>query len=567
MARADKRYLRVVTLFALVSAAVAATSLGCGGGCRGSKAPLQYVSHDALAVIEIPSVSRGVRHALAFVEHFKQGALATTLIATKKGQLEKQLGFAIDKPDAYRAKGIEPKAGLVISLDSEGMVTVAMPVAKADALDKYLRELLTRQLPGSPVFKDKEQDGLKVTLVTGSAAASGAQGGWAFHGKHLLLAIGKGDVAQTLAGLTKLKKTAKDNATLQRLRKRLGDTDIMVYVDGAAARQRLQRRFDERVKEASEWSRKRLRAEKELAEGVLSYFEGWAVGLELRQKMISLRSTVAMPEAKAKVLRGILSGKGSAPELGKFIGPDALVVARGSLQLKLLIDRALELIPPRAKRRLYRQIERFERRNNISVEKDLLALLAGRYAFALFAPTAEALQQPPTSVAEAARMVQMALFAQVADEKKAAEMLRRLERFLVMARVDVRTRTRDQRKVYTLERSGKALVSWTLVKNVLVVASEKRLDSTLTLITKGGKNVLSQVRSSRAKSLLRDGNGNVLYQDLSKALDTVRAVNLPTKIKLLLTPLLGSLAKFDDLTVGLVAEPQGLYGELIVNLK
>jgi hypothetical protein len=560
MARASKSIGGVASFLALVAAIVVTTSVGCGGGCKGSKAPLQYVPKDALAVIEVPSVSRAVRHALAFVDRFKQGALATTLIATKKGLLEKQLGFAIDKPDAYRAKGIEPKAGVAISLDSAGMITVAMPVAKADVLDKYLRELLTKQLPGSVVFKDKEQGGLKITLV-------GKRGGWAFHGKHLLLTIGRGDIAETLVGLTKLKKTAKDNATLQRLRKRLGSTDIMLYVDGAAARQRLERRFDERIKEASELSRKRFESEKELADGVLSYFEGWAVGLELRKKMLSLRSSLAMPEAKAKVVRAILSGKGSAPELAKFIGPDALVVARGSLQLKLLIDRALELIPPRAKRRLYRQVERFERRNNISVEKDLLALLAGRYGFALFAPSAEALQQPPTSIAEAAKMLQLAFFAQVTDAKKAAEMLRRLERFLVMARVDVRTRTRDQQKVYTLERSGKALMSWTLAKDLLVVASKERLDPTLKLIAKGGKNVLGQVRSSRAKGLLRDGDGNVVYHDLKKALDTARAVNLPTRIKLLLTPLLGSLAKFDDLTVGLIAEPRGIYGELIVNLE
>ncbi len=564
MARAGKR---IVIGVALVAGVIVGSSLGCGGGCKGSQVPLQYVAHDALVVIEIPSISRGMRHALAFIDRFKQGPLVKTLFATKKALLAKQLGFAIDKPDAYRAKGIEPKVGVAIALKRDGMITVAMPVGKVEALDQYLRELLTKQLPGSVVFKDKEQDGLKMTLVSHGTAAGAIRGGWTFQEKHLLVAIGQGDVTKTLVGVTKLKKTAKDNATLQRLRKRLGSTDIMLYVDGEAARARLEERFEERVKEASEWARNRLRGEKALAEGVLSYVEGWAAGIELRQKMLSLRSSLAMPEAKAKVLSSILSGKGDAPEVGKFIGPDALVIARCSLQLKLLIDRALELIPARAKRQLYRQLERFERRNNINIEKSLLALLAGRYGFALFAPTAEALQQPPTSLAEAAQMLQMALFVQVTDETKTAEMLQRLERFLVMAREDVRTRTHNQRKVYTLERSGKPIVSWTLAKKMLVVASNERLAPTLKLISSGGPNALGEIRSSRAKSLLRDGNGNVLYQDLRKALDTVRTVNLPTRVKLLLTPILGSLATFDNLTLGLVAEAQGLYGELVVNLQ
>ncbi|MCK5799969.1 MAG: DUF3352 domain-containing protein [Deltaproteobacteria bacterium] len=546
---------------------VTVTSVGCGGGCRGDKAPLRYVSSDAMVVIEIPSISRGVKHILGFVERFKEGVLANSLIAAKKALLSKQLGFDIENPDAYRKKGIDPRASAIVSVSGEGVTTLVMAIRDAKALDAYLRDLLTRQLSSAVSFKDEMKDGLKITSIVKQGGAMGPQVSWTFHKKHLLFAGGKGDIPSALVKATHVTRSMKDHKTFQRLRKRLGTVDTFIYVDGTALRHRVDSRFARRLKDASESRRHYLSSQHDIVKGVFSYFNGWTLGVEFRPKRISLRSALAVPKARIKEVQEIFSGKGKGPAFGKFIGPDALFVGRGTLQLGSIFHRVLDLIPPRSKRGVYRLLERVERRYNLNVEKDILALFAGRYGFAIYAPKTEALQQPPTLLRDLSGMFQGVFFVQLTDMKKAREFLDRLERILVMAPLDIRTRTEGKDKIFSLERDNKRLLSWALVKNLMVVASDERMEGTLSLIRRGGKNVLSEVRSSRAKGLLRDGNSNVIYQDLAKTLDVVRAVNLPGKVKLILSPILSGLSKFDDLVVGFLAEDEGLYGEVTVNLK
>lgn len=537
------------------------------GGCSGceSKAPLGFVPESSLVVVEVPSLGGAVRHALDLIGAFKMGPLANSLISSRKADLERQLGFDIEKPDSYRQKGLDPKAGLVVSLSNESMVSVVMPVLDGATVDKFLRDLLTRQLSGKIVFKDEAKEGVKLTLVTRDNGP--ALAGWTIVKKHLLIGGGPGDVAAHLIGLTKQNKSIRDNPRFLQIHKRLGRYDTLLYVDGEAAKKRLQARFDAQLKDASEFRRERLRERNDLSKGILSYLEAWGLAVRASAKSLSVRTFLAVPEARAKVLKQVFSGRGKSPEFGKFVQADALVVARASLRFKILFDRALDLVSPRTKRGIYRSLERFERRNNLSIEKDLLSLLAGRYAFALFAPPAAALQQPPRDPTEIARALQGAFFAQVTDAKKASELLNRLERFLIMARQDVRTQTVGDRKVFTIEKAGQPMLRWTLHRDTLVVASAARLEATIKLMEQGGKNVIGEMRSSRAKGLLRDGDGNVLYQDLSKMVDAARAVNLPASAKLLVSPVLSALGKFDDLAVSFAAEGQGVGAELLLNLK
>ena len=292
------------------------------------------------------------------------------------------------------------------------------------------------------------------------------------------------------------------------------------------------------------------------------------VGLELSGKGATVRIYAAIPGEKAKIVREIMSGKGDAPEFGDFIGPDALAVSRFSLNPKKLMDRMLELTPPAMKRQLYRNLDGLERQTKINFEKDVLGLLSGRFALAFFGPNANALQQLSLSRPQDALSAISALgMTQVTDTKKAADLLATLERMLTGAGIDVRARTEGDTRIFYIGPTEAPKVSWTVSKEVAMVATGDRLAKTLSLMNKGGDNVLGEIDYSRAKKLFKAEDGNVAYYNLSKTADTIRSINLPGEIKLMLSSVTATLSKFADVTWSVEPDDNGVLSELSVRLK
>ena len=312
---------------------------------------------------------------------------------------------------------------------------------------------------------------------------------------------------------------------------------------------------------------KYLKEQHDAERTLLGYLRGLAVGFSASAEGAAVRAFYAAPGDRAKLMREIFTGKGSAPPLAKYLAGDALLVGRLSLNVKKLVERALEIAPARNKRRVYETMEHLERDNQLSVDRDVYGVLGGRYAGGLFPPAPGALRSPPRSFSDLVGSVPVVLMAQIDDQQKASELLTRVERFLVMRHQEVRIRSVGDTKVYTLERDGQPLLSWALAKGVLVAATAGRLDATLQLIAKGGDSVLDQVQSPRAKKLLKSDDGAVLNYNPLKTVEAIGKLHIPPELKLMLSSALSSLGRFKDVTVAVEAEEGGIAADLSVTLN
>jgi hypothetical protein len=276
-----------------------------------------------------------------------------------------------------------------------------------------------------------------------------------------------------------------------------------------------------------------------------------------------------MPADKAKLVGQILQGTGDAADLGEYIAPDALAVARVSMDPTKIWQKLREVMSPRQKEVLYQQLDALEKQTKINVEKDVLGLMAGRFAVAVYAPDAAALKgglsiRRPDRLAE---LVPITAMIQVKDRKKSADLLSAIERALTTEGHPVRVRSEGDRRIYYVGEAEAPTMSWTVAKDVVVLATGTRLAKVLALMDKGGENVLGQVRSSRAKNAIRTPEGAVFYYDLAKTADLIRGLDLPGEIKLMLSTVTTTLGRFEDVVWTIEPESNGAMMILDVNLK
>ena len=552
------------TLAAALTVIGALLSSGCAG-CS-SKESLGYVPHDAPMVVVVPKVSSALEHLKGLVGKFKKGLLSSALLSKPRDAIKGEFDIDLENPSSLKKHGIDPNRALVIGTSQEKMLSLIFGITDEAAFDKYVRQQVGKRLSGGATFKVKDLSGVKVTLVMLEGRESPVAA-WTFAKKLVIVAGGKsGDPGAYVAKLTKLEKSIADNPGFKHVRKRIGKQDVVVYFDGGGLRGAARKESEKALQEASDWMKKYIKERQKTSDAVLSYFKGGGFGVRISANEVALRGYYAAPGEKAKQLAAILRGRGDAPDFGKVIGPDALVVGRMSLDIKKLMERALELMPTRRRKRIFRRTKWLEREHNINIDKDLLPLFAGRFAGALYAPKASALRSPPRSPAELTEALPSVLMAQISDEKKAAELLTRLERFLVMKGLDVRPKTVGKRKIYTLEIEGTPIVSWTLAKKMVVLATAKRMDPTLKLIDDGGDNVLGQVQSKAAKRALAADDGIVLNANLGKIVDLGRGFDLGMELKLMLAPVMSTLDRFKDVTLSFEVEEDGITAELAVLL-
>lgn len=544
---------------------------GCSG-CR-DKAPLEFVPKDALAVAVFPSIAEAIAGMRELLDRFRGQAPVKMALSANKGALVKELGFDPEKPQTMKSKGIDADRGLVISLDRDGRsLTIVAGESDSAALEKYLREMATKLTSGKARFEKKMIDGVHVSLVLEKEMEGYPRMAWAHTGKQVIICPRSvdGKVGQRVARVAKLQSGIAENRVFARLREQIGEHQALLYVDGTSARKLVSARLSQRAETASEWMQKHIKEQQETLDGFFAYLEGAAAALHLSDKGVVARLHVAIPKKRARQIAKILQGRGDAPDFGEFIGPDALLIARLSIDVKGLLDRTLEAIPPRAKRELYRDMDSLEQQTKINLEKDVLRILAGRFAAVHYAPAGGAgLPQGfslhrPESLMPAIPLVAM---AQVTDAKKAAELLSTLERVMTRDGLDIRTRSDGERITYMLGPSKAPYLSWTVAEDLVLLATGDRLARTLELMNKGGENVLGHIDLPRARKLFKSEDGNVIYYRFSRTVDAIRGMNLPMELKLMLSPVTSALATFSDITLDLEAEDDGLRMTFNVRLR
>lgn len=558
-------------LLAMVLVLALGSFPGCSG-CSGGKAPLGHVPQDALLSVEVQSLKKVLTKVKALTDKFSDNPVLKQALSEGRGELQKELKIDLEKPETLAKRGIDPDKGLVISVDADGeSASIVLGVSDQKALDAFIREVAKKETGGAASFSEKKVGETTVTLLK-MQGSDEPKAAYAYVKKNIIICpeAKDGKVAEYVAKVATLKDSIEGNSVYSEVKEKLGKQQAMVFINGETAKKVHAAKYEARIKSASsDWLKSHLKQQEATEDGFMAYLRGAGFSLFLSEKGVVTRAYMATPPEKGKALAALFEGVNDGKPMGKYLAPDALWVTRATLNAKKLMDLLMETVPPRVKRGYYRQIQKVETQAKISLEKDVLALLDGHLAMALYPPNLKGLNlnqvmRNPDAAAGALSAVGL---VQVTDTKKAAELLAKLERMMVMSRVEVRVKNAGERKVYSVEEGGERVVAWTALEDMVVVATGDRLEKTVELIDKGGDNVLDQIDSKRAKSAFKADEGAVLYYNLARSAELLQKMELPAELKLMLSPVVGTLSKFQDTALVMEAEEDGVLTELSVRIK
>ncbi|MCB9558675.1 MAG: hypothetical protein H6707_21340 [Deltaproteobacteria bacterium] len=550
-------------LLLLLGGLVASLAAPACSGC-GERQPMEFIPENSAIVVQIPSIARLATQSNALIKRFDDGMLTRALIDRGRQRLADELGMDLTKPETVKKRGVDPNGEAVIAFAAqEGVITFAVRTTDDAAFDKFLRESLKKLARGAVTFGDSTADGVKVTLAMKQGTKQ-ARAAWWIDKKVAVICAGKtADLGKELAQRIKSKRSIKDNPAFANVLAKLGAAELSMYLDGKGIAQASDAKLD-RMKKlgASEvWLKRKRENNQKLA----NYLRGAGLGLIVDKERITLRGFYAPPAATAKIVAKLFAGAGSATDLAKFIGGDALVAGKTAFNLPRFFAELRHVIDARAKQRMERGFQFLEQQHGITLDS-IEAMLGHRYAGALYAPKID-LERLRGGTGQIIEMLPFVGMAQVRDETAAKKLLLKAERALVLAQHKINSERRGDLTIYTYERGGRGLLSWTVSKGVAVISTPARLTETLKLIDDAGDNVLSHLQSKRAKRAFAAKDGSAINVNVQAVTKALKQSDLPMELRLMLTRAFSALETMRDLTVSFAADESGVVGEFAILLK
>ncbi len=550
------------TLLALIGgvALVAGiTAPGCGGGC-GGKAPLGYVPHDALVVFVIPSINELLQKQTEYLARFDDDPKVAKGLKDVTKQLKKNLGFDPTRPEALKAAGIDPGRGIAGGLSGDGQnLCFAMGVEDQDTLEKTLRKMAKKSVPDDKAeFKKVERDGVTVTKVMMEDSDTELMA-WGYHKGHLISCVKAedGDLADRVIKTANMEKSIKDNEHYKALSKRLSGQQLKVVVDGESLASFMEEWVDSRTSKMPKYRRKTFMREWNTLINAMDYFTGAVLGVKVSADDVLISTFWGVPPKEAKKLSKLFKGKGDDVTLAKYIGPDALAVVKMSINLKDYLDWQSELLPSEATEGLYQVLKNVKRETKIDVEEDILELLGGRFAVGYFLPSKKYRKKAKESSNPADKLrgaFDGVIIVQVTKAEDVEDLFKKIKKLAAEEGATVKRKTRGKRKEYSLRLGKKKVLAWTLVKDLAILGTPKRLAETIKLIEGGGDSVLDAKLSARGKKALEGEENTAFHFRLTR----LSKKDLPKKLR----EHAKSIKKLSDLTFSMTMEEDGFRYEL-----
>jgi hypothetical protein len=535
-----------------------ACSAAFHGGCVGcrAKAPLQLVPKRALMVVEVPSLRRAAHGATQLITRVMPSGALSALLPSPKSLLSQALGFDPTSARELRKRGFNPGQGVSGYLTPEGRWGWILPASDAQIAEKTVHGLLKRLLGADETstqeISSKSHKGKTLSFLKKGGKALA---GWIALADHVVVVIGNGDQAvseQHLLEALTPQEPISQNKRYVAAREALGKFAALVYVDGQALRRRLAGGLGRRAKLAARARAKALKRDQQVTDAALAPLQSVACSWQPDGRQTIVRAHIGLAQEGYQRLRKLLSGREDAISFSRYRPPKTWLMARLSVDPAKLLDWLIELLPMRTKRNLYRSLDRWEQRNGLRLREGVLSASAGRFALYL---------TPPPRDAKGVFFGGL-LAAQVANKTKAVALLDRLERYLVLSHVPVRSRDIVGVKSFTARGiMGLLRIRWGVHEKALLVSAPKPFDAVVRSKKAEG---LSQPRSKRARRALDADSALALYLDFGQLGQTLGGLSLPLSTKLYLAPVSAVLDSLDDLSVEGQLKRQGVFIEAVV---
>ena len=534
-----KLMLALVAATALLAGVTAPGCMGCGG-----KAPTQYVPHDALVVFEVSSIKDFLMGQAAYMEKFSGDKKVSNGLKKMRKQMKKKLGFDPTDPEALKAAGFAPDKGVAggLSGDSNNFC-IALGVSDQEALEKTLRKMAKKELKGKDEvkFKKVERDGVTATRVTIEDSDDELMA-WGFHKDWLITCPKAEDNEQvdTIIKTANLKKNIKENKNYAALAKKLSGQTVKVVVEGKSLASYLEDQGGPKA-----------------ITNAMDYFSGAVLGVKISKDDLLVSMYWAVPEKEAEKMAKRFKGKGDSVQLLKYIPGGALAVGKLSLNIKEYMEWQLEMLPSQMIDTYSKVLKGVKKETKIDVEEDVLELLSGRMAVGYFLPSKKAREKAKGSRNPADQLegnFDGVVIVQVTKTEDVESLLKKVKKLAKKEGADIKTSKKGGTKVYYLRMEDKKVLGWALAKDMVVFGTPKRLAQTLKLINDGGKSVLDDELSERAKKALEREENTAVHFRISKLTPKDLPKDLQEYAKL--------IKKLSDLTFDMTVDEGGFRYEM-----
>lgn len=526
----------------------------CGlGACKrggGARAGESFLPEDAVAVVAVPRLGEALRAFGAVEGKFSDLEPVRRAMTRAREQLLQDAELDLAQPANLSKLGLDLDGGLYYALSATGKDhALILGVRDGKVFDAYVRRMAQKK--SEATFEDRNVNGVTVTVLSRFGRARLA---WTLvRGQVILCPQAAGDqIAEHAARLAKLERHLGQSAAFQRAKERLGTAHLLAFGDLSRGGKLLQAAMPD------------LKAVMERSN--LGEYSTAAFGLRLSAEEVVMRFFGEHSAEVGKLMAAGSTGIGKAAPLATYLPPETMAVTRFSMNPAVFSQQVQKGLQPEQKQAYDQAVQKVEQTLQMSVEKDLLPLLAGRFLIALLKPATADLPKTMRA-AELFGALPMVGMIQVTDSKKAQALLTTVERLLQQQGAPVTQRSEGNNLIYALTKGPKPLVSWTVAGDVLVVATGEQLSKTLAFMAaKKGPTLVDRVAQPRAKEALGSPDRSIFFMDMEVLTAMVRDLNAANPVGFLDGAIM-ALSKFRDLTVSGELSAQSALSEMSVRLK
>lgn len=525
----------------------------CKRGGGGARAGESFLPEDAVAVVAVPRLGEALRAFGAVEGKFSDLEPVRRALTRAREQLLQDAELDLAQPANLGKLGLDVDGGLYYALSATGKDhALIIGVRDGKVFDAYVRRMAQKK--SEATFEDRNVNGVTVTVLSRFGRARLA---WTLvRGQVILCPQAAGDqLAEHAARLAKLERHLGQSAAFQRAKERLGTAHLLAYGDLSRGGKLLQAAMPD------------LKAVMERSN--LGEYSTAAFGLRLSAEEVVMRFFGEHSAEVGKLMAAGSTGIGKAAPLATYLPPETMAVTRFSMNPVVFSQQVQKGLQPEQKQAYDQAVQKVEQTLQMSVEKDLLPLLAGRFLIAVLKPAASDMPQGPKAMraAELAGALPIVGMIQVTDSKKAQALLTTVERLLQQQGAPVTQRSEGNNLIYALAKGPKPFVSWTVAGDVLVVASGEQLSKTLAFMAaKKGPTLVDRVAQPRAKEALGSPDRSIFFMDMEVLTAMVRDLNAANPVGFLDGAIM-ALSKFRDLTVSGELSGQWALSEMSVRLK
>ena len=430
-------------------------------------------------------------------------------------EIKRELGLDIFSKSDLKSTGLDLSKGAALGVGANDSVIVVAAEADKGKLDKFLREKANSK--GNVEFKTWDLPGGAKGVAMYRTGSSRVRAVWTHAKGYMVLCGGKRKGLKDMLKkvVSRGGKQMAADANYKRLVKQVGQHDVLMYVNGPVVKRETLAKRKRQIASASDYMKSYYTKKLKNEQMAFAYFDGYVMGVRLMGDKALVRSYLAVPMSARVAIRSVMEGKGSPVALAKYMASEPVALVSLSFDAKMAMEMLKKVMPAKARQDYDQGVQTIEAQTGLSLNDDVFGQLAGRYAAALFAPTAKQIKKLARSN-RAHELAQWVALGKINNEGKVNKVLQTAADISAKNDVKFKTAKVSGAKVYTFKERKNEYVSWAATRGHILVGAPKRVKQSIKLLAGKGSPADLPVP---AREALKKDSALVVYLDAARVLE------------------------------------------------